>query len=174
MPILGHNTLPLEQLINLKTHLQQVMADIDGIISSVANGSCSNGAELASHRSNPPVGNSSSSPIADRETFEARWQGKSCRLGNTNSFKLLERLARRPNQFVPFEVLLQDVWDRQQSREAVRSAVKFLRRKLALAGLDDLAKANGRATGAAVGVACGARACAGPGRWKKPAGEGGW
>ena len=66
---------------------------------------------------------------------------RSCYLGNTVAFKLLERLARRPNQFVHCETLLEDLWDCHTSREAVRSAVKILRRKLNAAGMKDLAGA---------------------------------
>ena len=126
LPILEHNTLPLKQLIDLTIHLKRVTAVLENAVSSVTNGS---------------RGNNASSSIADRGTFSAMWQGKSCYLGNTISFKLLERLSRRPNQFVHYEVLLQDVWEAQRSQETVCSAVKVLRRKLASAGLGDLAKA---------------------------------
>lgn len=80
-------------------------------------------------------------PIADRSTFSARWRGKTCCLGNTLSFKLLEWLARRPNQFVHRDVLLREVWENCRSREAVRSVVKLLRGKLSAAGMDELAAA---------------------------------
>ncbi len=79
--------------------------------------------------------------IADRATFCARWGGKSCYLGNTLSFRLLERLAHRPNQLFCYDTLLQDVWESKRSREAVRSVVKVLRQKLRAAGMDDLAQA---------------------------------
>jgi hypothetical protein len=147
MPILCPNTLPLEQLTDLATRLRQVAAVLDGIVSSVAHGSRIAGAEMASLIAltslggNATAGNCPSPPIADRTTFSARWQGKSCHLGNTIIFKLLERLSRRPNQFVHFEVLLQDVWEGRRSPEAVRSAVKVLRQKLTSAGMDDLATA---------------------------------
>jgi len=80
-------------------------------------------------------------PIADRTTFCACWRGKTCRLGNTLSFKLLERLARRPNQLVHCDALLPEVWECCRSREAVRSVVKVLRQKLTAARMDDLAAA---------------------------------
>lgn len=80
--------------------------------------------------------------IIDEDTFSVRWADRTCCLGNTVSFRLLARLARRPNQFVAYEVLFKDVWDDgYTSPEAVRSAVKVLRRKLAAAGMQDLADA---------------------------------
>jgi DNA-binding response OmpR family regulator len=57
------------------------------------------------------------------------------------AFKLLERLARRPDHFVHCDVLLRELWDCHTSREAVRSAVKVLRQKLNAAGMGDLAEA---------------------------------
>jgi DNA-binding response OmpR family regulator len=89
-----------------------------------------------------PAGNGSVRPlIADRETFCAHWANRACHLGNTMAFKLLERLARRPNQYVPCDVLLRELWDCHTSRDAVRSAVKVLRQKLNAAGMGDLAEA---------------------------------
>ena len=81
------------------------------------------------------------STIADRATFSVHWANRTCHLGNTVAFRLLERLARRPNQFIHYDVLLQDLWDCHTSSEAVRSAVKILRQKLIAAGMEDLAEA---------------------------------
>jgi DNA-binding response OmpR family regulator len=80
-------------------------------------------------------------PIADFATYSARWAGRTCHLGETRTFMLLERLARRPNQLIPREVLLKDVWDKYTSPDALRSTVKILRRKLRAAGMEDLAEA---------------------------------
>jgi hypothetical protein len=80
-------------------------------------------------------------PITDRATYSARWANRTCCLGNTQAFKLLERLARRPNLLISCDSLLDDLWDRHTSPEAVRSAVKILRRKLRAAGMEDLAEA---------------------------------
>jgi hypothetical protein len=88
---------------------------------------------------NPPAAPSGSRPgqlpIADRATFCARWANRSCHLGETKAFLLLERLARRPNHLVHRDVLLADVWDEHTSPEALRSTVKILRRKLRDAGM---------------------------------------
>ena len=80
-------------------------------------------------------------PIADRSTFSVRWQNKTCYLGNSLPFRLLERLAYRPNQLVHHDQLLDEVWECRRSREAVRSIVKVLRQKLCQAGMEDLAEA---------------------------------
>ena len=80
-------------------------------------------------------------PIIDGATFCVHWDGRTCRLGNTLAFRLLERLARRPNQLVHCDVLLHELWDRYTSRDAVRSTVKVLRRKLITAGMESLALA---------------------------------
>ena len=86
-------------------------------------------------------------PIIDGATFCVHWDGRTCRLGNTLAFKLLERLARRPNQLIHCDVLLHEIWDHYSSRDAVRSMVKVLRRKLSMAGMENLALAiDGRTT----------------------------
>jgi hypothetical protein len=80
-------------------------------------------------------------PTIDTATFCVHWDGRACRLGNTLAFRLLERLARRPNQLVHCDVLLHELWDNYSSRDAVRSTVKVLRRKLSTAGMESLALA---------------------------------
>lgn len=90
----------------------------------------------------PPSGNGSArSAITDRATFCVHWRGRTCYLGDTGPFRLLERLARRPGHLVHCDVLLQELWDCHTSRQAVRSAVKVLRQKLIAAGMEDLAAA---------------------------------
>ena len=80
-------------------------------------------------------------PQIDRRLLSAIWRGRSCFLGNTLPFRLLERLARRPDIFVPCEQLLDDVWHGPRSMAAIRSVVKELRQRLRAAGMDDLAGA---------------------------------
>jgi DNA-binding response OmpR family regulator len=70
------------------------------------------------------------------------FRGRTRFLGGRLPFRLLGRLARRPNTFVSHEDLLEDVWDGAvRSDDAVRSAVKALRQRLRPAGLGDLADA---------------------------------
>jgi len=89
-----------------------------------------------------PSGNGTARPlVTDRTTFCAHWADQTCHLGNTMAFKLLERLARRPNHLVHCNLLLDELWEPHTSYDAVRSAVKILRRKLRAAGMGDLAKA---------------------------------
>jgi hypothetical protein len=77
----------------------------------------------------------------DASQFTVRFGGKACFLGNTLPFRLLARLARRPDAYVPYEDLLEDVWQGVRSDAAVRSVAKTLRQKLRRAGLDVLADA---------------------------------
>lgn len=80
-------------------------------------------------------------PITNRANFSVRWGNRTCRLGNTLGFKVLERLAQRPGLYLHYDSLMDEFWDRHTSPEAVRSTVKVLRRKLRAAGMGDLAKA---------------------------------
>ena len=108
-------------------------------------------AELG-HRSNGFVerpANLLERPLLDESTLSVIWKGKTLHLGNTRAFRLLERLARCPNQYVTHEDLLRDVWDDMLlSTATIRSVVRQLRRKLRIADLTDLAAAihahNGR------------------------------
>src|SRR4051794_35416384 len=62
----------------------------------------------------------------DRDRLQVEFRGRTCVLGNTLPFKLLERLARRPNTYVTHEELLYDVWNGVRSQAAIRSVVKRL------------------------------------------------
>ena len=79
--------------------------------------------------------------MIDEATFSVRWANRTCRLGNTVAFRLLARLARRPNHFLSYESLRDGIWDECESDAAVQSAVKVLRRKLNAAGMADVAAA---------------------------------
>jgi hypothetical protein len=88
-------------------------------------------------------------PLLDESTLSVIWKGKTLHLGNTLAFRLLERLARCPNQYVTHLDLLRDVWEDELTATAtIRSLVRQLRRKLRGAGWADLATAirghNGR------------------------------
>ena len=50
-------------------------------------------------------------PLLDESTLSVIWKGKTLHLGNTLAFRLLERLARCPNQYVTHLDLLRDVWE---------------------------------------------------------------
>lgn len=79
--------------------------------------------------------------LTDRSMLSVTFRGKTCFLGNTLPFRLLSRLAERPNAYVTYEDLLSDVWHGNRSDSTVRSAVKSLRNKLRQAGLAELADA---------------------------------
>ena len=149
MLIFNHTPDATERLAQAAVLLQRVFA----LIHSVAPGAFDQGApeaftpsilpSLGLDRPAAPSGNGSARPsIIDDDTFSVRWAGRTCRLGSTVPFRLLKRLAQRPNVFIPCDVLFYDVWrDQLTSADAVRSAVKVLRRKLIAAGMEDLAGA---------------------------------
>ena len=88
-------------------------------------------------------------PFLDESTLCVIWKGKSVHLGNTRAFWLLERLARRPNQYVKYLDLIREVWGDQRIEDAtIRSVVRSLRRRLRASGMEELAIAvrghNGR------------------------------
>lgn len=81
-------------------------------------------------------------PLLNSQTFCVTWQGKSLYLGNTRSFWMLGRLARRPNQYVTHLDLLNDVWDNETLTTAtIRSTVCQLRRRLRDNQMHELADA---------------------------------
>jgi DNA-binding response OmpR family regulator len=88
-------------------------------------------------------------PLLDESTLSVMWNDKKLHLGHTLSYRLLARLARRPNQYVTHLDLIRDVWDDDDLATAtIRSLVRELRRKLRSGGMTDLADAirghNGR------------------------------
>ncbi len=93
--------------------------------------------------------NGAGRPLLDQSTLRVLWRGRSLHLGHTRAFWLLERLSRRPSQYVTHLDLLRDVWDDEDAPVAtIRSVVRHLRRRLVLGGMEELAAAirghNGR------------------------------
>lgn len=76
--------------------------------------------------------------VIDRETFSVRCGGKSCSLGNTKEFQLLERLHQARKTFLPIGVLMNDVWpDSEPEKNTVQKTVGNLRKRLRTAGLGE-------------------------------------
>jgi 7-cyano-7-deazaguanine synthase in queuosine biosynthesis len=84
-----------------------------------------------SPRGGPPV------LYLDAARFEARLgDGKSCFLGNTMEYRLLERLNRRPGDYISVNQLRDDVWQNPSTeKNTVQRTVSNLRRKLESAGM---------------------------------------
>jgi hypothetical protein len=145
MPIANHAAHVVEQLTQLIACLNQAVQLTEEIIDASRN------LGLALPRSRVPVVSGSfgrhdegplpQSSIADRKTFSVRWRNRTCYLGNSLPFRLLERLADRPNQLIHHDQLLDEVWECRRSRESIRSVVRVLRQKLCHAGMKDLAEA---------------------------------
>lgn len=64
-----------------------------------------------------------------------------CFLGNTLPFWLIARLLKRPNHYLPYSTLMDEVWKGPRSASAIRSVVRELRAKLRDAGLHQVANA---------------------------------
>ena len=75
-----------------------------------------------------------------RSLLSVEYQGKHCFLGNTLLFRLIERLATKPNKYLPYEDLLSEVWESNRSDGAVRSVVRRLRVALRSQGMDEVAE----------------------------------
>ena len=105
--------------------------------------------ELAVANGGPPAGprhpasaDATPRPLVDASTLSVTWRGRSVHLGHNRGFRLLDRLARRPNQYVTHLDLLRDVWDDEElSTDTIRSVASQLRGKLRAHGMCDLADA---------------------------------
>jgi DNA-binding response OmpR family regulator len=84
---------------------------------------------------------SSCRPRVDAVAFSVEWRGQCCDLGPSILFRLIQRLLRRPDRYYPYDILMDDVWQRRCSNTTVRSAVTRLRQALCDAGMSDLAGA---------------------------------
>lgn len=104
--------------------------------------------EVATHLAAPARDDGDVGLIIDQRLLAVRWNGGVCHLGNTIPFRLMERFARRPNQYLSHERLLREIWGGARSRSAIRSAVRELRLRLIEAGMPELAQAiDGRTPG---------------------------
>lgn len=63
-------------------------------------------------------------------TCTVEWQGHRCVLGPSLPMRLIHRLSRHPERFFTYGVLMESVWQRKVSDDAVRTLVKRLRRTL--------------------------------------------
>jgi hypothetical protein len=90
----------------------------------------------SSCRESRPSPSSSHQLVLDKETFEARWGKRSCFLGNTIEFRLLERLNRRPGLYLCLDALRASVWaEEHTAKNTIQRTICNLRRKILDAGL---------------------------------------
>lgn len=75
----------------------------------------------------------------DRATYSLHWDARVCVLGHTMAFELMERLCRRPNEYIQMDRLIDELWSGPRTYSTVRSTVCRLRGKLRVAGMTDLA-----------------------------------
>ncbi len=134
----GMNTTLAERRIKttkaLRSSLLVVIANVDELSDLV---------EEASRRSvgsAPVIVNGGDMALrVERANLSVTWNGRRCELGNTMAFLLLERLARRPNECIPFDDLLDELWGGQRAYSTLRSTMCRLKHRLASDGLADLA-----------------------------------
>jgi len=90
----------------------------------------------------PPVPESRAGvPFVDEAMLSIAFRGRSCFLGNTLPFRFFARLAQRPNTYITYEQLFNDVWQCDRSDAAVRSVVKRLRKAFRQNDMPELADA---------------------------------
>ncbi|MBI1372490.1 MAG: hypothetical protein GC159_06990 [Phycisphaera sp.] len=83
-------------------------------------------------------------------TCRVEWRGRQCALGPSLLFRLFHRISQHPGRYYSFDLLMNEVWQRRCSDDAVRASVKRLRRTLLDADMPDLAsaiQARGRCCG---------------------------
>lgn len=80
-----------------------------------------------------------------------RWRGRCCVLGPSLPLRLIHRLARHPERFFTYDLLMDEVWERRCSDAALRALVCRLRQSLKDAEMLDLAEAI-RVQGRCVGL----------------------
>ena len=74
--------------------------------------------------------------IIDRCTFSISYKRKTCALGNTMAFRLIERLNNAKGFYVDIDTLIRDVWkNKVVSDGAVQHQIGTLRKKLRKAGI---------------------------------------
>lgn len=69
--------------------------------------------------------------VVSRQDLAVHYRGKTCELGNTKMFELLERLKRCPKDYISYDTLKQDVWkDDLVEDKTVQKQVSLLRAAL--------------------------------------------
>lgn len=116
----------------LRTSLLSVLQHVDEI-SRLAE-------EIAGSPVDSPPPEASESPCRlDRRTFTVRRLDRECFLGFTLPFRLMEKLAQRPDQYLSVDRLMQELWGGPRAPSTIRSVVCELRAKLNASGMEDLA-----------------------------------
>lgn len=81
-------------------------------------------------------------PVIDEHTFTIQWNGEIVHIGCGIPFRLFAFLARHPEQFIPYDRLIEHVWHgAPRSDQTIRSQLRRVRDGLRAAGLSTLADA---------------------------------
>ncbi|EMB13658.1 hypothetical protein [Rhodopirellula europaea] len=76
--------------------------------------------------------------LVDPSSQSVLWKGRVCFLGNNLLFRFFERISRSPNQFISYDILLDEVWGGRREHSSIRGVAKRLRDRLALGGMAEL------------------------------------
>ena len=91
---------------------------------------------------NDAVAHCDETPRVNAEELTLHFRGQTYQFGKGLSFKLLERLTKRPGSNVRVDTLIQDIWERQEggsaNKKTVQTAVTRLRKKLKQLNVDGL------------------------------------
>jgi hypothetical protein len=75
-----------------------------------------------------------------RGTYTVHYKNKECFVRSSVGFRILERLAQRPNEYIPTDRLIDELWTGPRAYSTVRSTVCRLKATLRNRGLGDLAE----------------------------------
>lgn len=93
--------------------------------------------QSTSSAATPSKNESDGRPIADTETFTAKFRDHKVPLGNTLEFALFERLSRKPGIYISNAVIASEVWnDEDVPKLTIQRTVSNLRRRLSNTGLE--------------------------------------
>jgi hypothetical protein len=124
-----------QSLQSIAAHLRQLAVQAETLIQMLE--SETRGGDESRRKRGPTA----AQRMLDPTTFTVHWGKKSCYLGNTLPYRVLNHLAQHMDHYVSHQDLLDDVWGGHRSPSAVRNVVALLRARLIQAGLEDLALA---------------------------------
>jgi hypothetical protein len=127
----NHTQQALKAASSLRATLAVLISQLDDLCDILE-------AEPAIARGIPAIDGSAGLDL-NRASYTLKWGVRTCVLGHTMAFRLMARLARRPNEYVHVEDLLDELWQGTRSYSTVRSTVCRLKVKLCAAAMADLA-----------------------------------
>lgn len=131
-----------QRLTRLHAMVSRCVQELTGVVSDLAAAGAKGGqiANILGSQIDDPAA-LFHRPIVDVSAMTVTWQGRSCTLGNNRLLHLMERLARRPNVYIPVDRLIRDVWEgKPLTDDTVRSTVRSLKHRLRQSKMPRLAR----------------------------------